>query len=410
MIQSKCGEKDPTRRGTKRGRLELADIFREYGDEYRTRHKVSAKQYSVMFDIEHCRTSELGYHVNACTECNHTEHAYNSCRNRHCPKCQGITQRKWVRSRLKNLLPIHYFHVVFTLTHKIFPISLYNKKIFYDLLFDCAAQTLLQFGKDPRHLGALIGFYGILHTWGGQLWQHPHLHFIVCGGGLNSKGQWVEPKYKGKFLFPVRAVSRVFRGKFIQGLKSAYYDGQLSFPDDYSYLKDSRQFESWIDTLVEQDWVVYTKKPFAGPEEIVRYIGRYTHRVAISNARLISMKDGRVCFNYKNYKKKGSKGYTWEKAWLSAEEFIRRFLMHVLPEKFHRIRHYGFLANGRCKEAVKKIRRQLTPCAFPVEDSSEGEFTGFQCPVCLKGMMISILAVTRFGTTVFRTNVALYCS
>lgn len=404
MVQERCIEKHTSRQGTKSYRLELSDIFREYGDEYRSWHKLSPKQHSVMFDIEHCRTSKLGYHVNACTECGHTEHAYNSCRNRHCPKCQGISQRKWVRSRLKNLLPIPYYHVVFTLTHKIFPISLYNQKVFYDLLFDCAAQTLLQFGKDPRHLGGLIGFYGILHTWGGQMWQHPHLHFIVSGGGLNSRGQWVEPKYKGRFLFPVRAVSKVFRGKFIQGLKSAYYDGQLTFPEDYSYLKDSRQFESWIDTLVEQDWVVYAKKPFAGPEKIVRYIGRYTHRVAISNARLISMKAGQVKFKYKNYRKK-----RWEEICLSAEEFIRRFLMHVLPEKFHRIRHYGFFANGKCKEAVRKIRKQLTPCAFSVEDSSEGEITRNKCQVCMKGIMIPMLAVTRFGTTVFRTNMALYC-
>ncbi len=405
MVQGQCIKKHSSRRGTRGGRLELADIFREYGDEYRSRHKLSPKQHSVMFDIEHCRTSKLGYHVNGCSECGHTEYAYNSCRNRHCPKCQGIFQRKWVRSRLKDLLPVPYYHVVFTLTHKIFPISLYNQKVFYDLLFDSAAQTLLLFGKDPRHLGALIGFYGILHTWGGQLWQHPHLHFIVSGGGLNSKGQWVEPKYKGRFLFPVRAVSRVFRGKFIQGLKSAYYDGKLTFPDDYNYLKDSRQFESWIDTLVEQEWVVYAKKPFAGPERIVRYIGRYTHRVAISNARLISMKSGHVKFKYKNYRKK-----SWEEICLSAEEFIRRFLMHVLPDKFHRIRHYGFLANGRCKEAVRKIRKQIAPRAFSVEYSSEEEIAGMKCPVCLKGIMIPMLAVTRFGTTVFRTNMALYCS
>jgi len=410
MDSAQCREKHSSSRGKKRPQLELADIFRKYGDEYRARHKLSPKQHSVMFDIENCRTSTLGYHVNVCSECDHTEHAYNSCRNRHCPKCQGVTQRKWVRARLANILPIPYYHVVFTLPHKIFPISLYNRKIFYDLLFDCAAQTLLQFGKDPRHLGALIGFYGILHTWGGQLWQHLHMHFIVSGGGLNSKGQWVEPKrYRGRFLFPVLALSKVFRGKFIQGLKTAFYDNQLTFPDDYVHLKDSRNFESWLDTLVAQDWVVYTKRPFAGPEEIVRYIGRYTHRVAISNARLISMKDGHVRFKYKNYRKKSSRGHRWEEMRLSAEEFIRRFLMHVLPEKFHRIRHYGFLANGRCREAIKKIRRQLADHAFPVENSDE-EFTGIKCPVCQKGIMISILAVTRFGTTVFRTNIALYCS
>lgn len=409
MVQVQCCEKDSPARKFKRPQLELADIFREYGTEYRAKHNLSPKQHSVMFDIEHCRTRALGYHVDVCTKCDYTEHSYNSCRNRHCPKCQGITQRKWVKARLKNILPIPYYHVVFTLPHKIFPVSLYNKRIFYDLLFDCAAQTLLLFGKDPKHLGALIGFYGVLHTWGGQLWQHLHTHFIVSGGGLDDNGQWVEPRCKGKFLFPVKAVSRVFRGKFIQGLKSAYYEDKLTFPDEYSHLKDPRLFEFWINELVTQDWVVYTKTPFAGPEEVVRYIGRYTHRVAISNARLISMKDGQVCFNYKNYKKKSSKGYTWEKACLSAEEFIRRFLMHILPEKFHRIRHYGFLANGRCKKAIEKIRKLLPPCALPITDSGQDELIGIKCPVCLKGIMVPIFVVTRFSTTVFRTNMALYC-
>lgn len=412
MVQAQCCEKYSSQRGTKRSRLELADIFREYGDEYRTRHKLSPKQHSVMFDIEHCRTSQMGYHVDVCTECGHTEYAHNSCRNRHCPKCQGIARRKWVRARLKDLLPIPYYHVVFTLPHKIFPISLYNKAIFYELLFESAAQTLLQFGKDPRHLGALIGFYGILHTWGGKLWQHLHLHFIVTGGGLNESGQWVEPKYKGKFLFPVCALSVVFRGKFIEALKAAYYRGKLIFPEEYTHLEDPVMFESWIDELVARDWVVYTKVPFAGPEEVVRYIGRYTHRVAISNARLISMDNGKVRFNYKNYKKKGSKGYTWEEACLSAEEFIRRFLMHILPEGFHRIRHYGFLANGRCKAAIKKIREFLVPAGeqTPDSDPEQEGFIEIKCPVCQKGIMIPILAVHRFGTTIFRTNRQIYFS
>ncbi|MEA3359248.1 MAG: IS91 family transposase [Thermodesulfobacteriota bacterium] len=389
------------------GPLEVADIFRQYGPEFRANHSLSKKQHSVMFDIERCRTAELGYHVDVCSECGYTEHAYNSCHNRHCPKCQGITQHKWVKARLNDILPIPYYHAVFTLPHKIFPISLYNKVIFCELLFECAAQTLLQFGKDPRHLGALIGFYGILHTWGGKLWQHLHLHFIVTDGGLDEKGKWVEPKYKGKFLFPVCALSQVFRGKFIEGLKSAYYKGKLMFPDEFSHLKEPQLFEAWIDELIARDWVVFTKPPFLSPEEVVKYIGRYTHRVAISNNRLISIKDGQVRFRYKNYKKKGFKGYSWEEMTLPAEEFIRRFLMHILPEGFHRIRHFGFLANGRCKTAVKKIREMLAPREHKPSDLKD--FAGIPCPVCKKGIMTPLLTVHRFGTLVFSAS-RLLCS
>ena len=352
----------------------------------------------MIFDIEHCRTSTFGYHVDICTECGYTEHSYNSCRNRHCPKCQGISQRKWVQARLKDLLHIPYYHVVFTLPHKVFPMSLYNKVIFYELLFEAASQTLLLFAKDPRHLGALIGFYGILHTWGGKLWQHLHLHFIVTGGGLDVKGQWVEPKYKARFLFPIRALSQVFRGKFIEGLKSAYYTEKVIFPDEFSHLEDPLLFEAWIDELIVRDWVVFTKPPFSSPEDVVKYIGRYTHRVAISNSRLISMEDGQVRFMYKNHKKKGSKGYSWEEAGLPAEEFIRRFLMHVLPEGFHRIRHYGFLANGRCKAAVKRIRELLAPRVHKPADLKGDDFTGIPCPICKKGIMTPVLAFDRFGT------------
>jgi hypothetical protein len=402
IIPVACRKERSSSKEPERTQLELADIFREYAPGYCANHSLSKKQHSVMFDIEHCRTSELGYHVDICTECGHTEHAHNSCRNRHCPKCQGIARRKWVRARLKDLLPIPYYHSVFTLPHKIFPISLYNKLIFYELLFESAAHTLLQFGKDPKHLGALIGFYGILHTWGGKLWQHLHLHFIVTGGGLNKSGQWMEPKYKGKFLFPVCALSEVFRGKFIEGLKAAYYNGKLVFPGEYSHLEEPRLFEAWIDELVARDWVVFSKPPFSTPEEVVKYIGRYTHKVAISNNRLISMEDGQVRFKYKNYKKKGSTGYSWEEASLSAEEFIRRFLIHVLPEGFHRIRHYGFLANGRCKAAVKKIRELLAPQQHrPNVDLNQEEFIGIKCPVCKKGIMTTVMAVHRFGIFVF---------
>ena len=316
-----------------RPKIELADIFKQYGEEYLRTHTLSPDQHKVMYDITHCRSKQLGYHLDVCDHhCGHKEIAFNSCRNRHCPKCQNRARSKWVQARLAQLLPIAYYHTVFTLPHKIFPLSLYNKEIFYELLFNSAAETLQDFAADPKHLGAKIGFYGILHTWGGALCQHLHVHFIVTGGGLNKEGQWVEPKYKDKFLFPVRALSKTFRGKFIEGLKKAYYDGKLTLPYGFGNLAEIDKFEQWIDRLVAKEWVVYCKPPFSGPEEVVRYIGRYTHRVAISNHRLLSLDHGKVYFLYKDYKDK--KEY-WRQTHLDAPEFIRRFMMHVLPSRFH---------------------------------------------------------------------------
>jgi len=375
-------------------KVELADIFRKYGEDFLRTNKLSPQQYKVMHAILHCRTKALGSHVDICDECGHIEIAYNSCRNRHCPKCQSIARRKWVQARLDDLLPISYFHTVFTLPHYIFPLSLYNKEIFYELLFNSAAQTLLDFGNDPKHLGAKIGFYGILHTWGGALWQHLHVHFIVTAGGLSGNGEWIEPKYKDKFLFPVRALSKTFRGKFVEGLKSAYYNGKLTLPDELSKLADADKFEKWIDQLVGRNWVVYSKPPFSGPEDVVRYIGRYTHRVAISNSRLISIDNGEIHFLYKDYKDK--KEY-WKETSLSACEFIRRFMMHVLPPQFHRIRHYGLLANGKSKINIKQIRQllasRLESSFESVEKKSKEEFEGITCPVCKKGHMIPILII-----------------
>jgi hypothetical protein len=288
--------------------------------------------------------------------------------------------------------------VVFTLPHKIFPASLYNKELIYALLFECAAKTLLQFGRDPRHLGALIGFYGILHSWGGKIWQHLHLHFIVTGGGLNEAGQWVEPKYKRRFLFPVCALSRVFRGKFIEKLKAAYYNGQLILPEGFNLLEDAEDFERWSDDLVARNWVVYTKPPFETPEKVVRYIGRYTHKLAISNNRLISLEDGHVRFKYRDYREMGR----WKEAVLSAEEFIRRFLMHVLPEGFHRIRHYGLLANGRCKAKVEQIRQLLSPGDNESDEvlQEHEDRQGKRCPACEKGILKTFFIVNRFGKVV----------
>ena len=381
---------------------EVADIFRLYGPDYRTDNKLSPKQHQVMFDIEHCRTSYFGYHVDICDACDYFDQSHNSCRNRHCPKCQGIARRIWVNARLDDLLPIPYYHVVFTLPHLINLFALYNKELIYNILFDCAAETLLRFGRDPKWLGAMIGFYGILHTWGGKLWQHLHLHFIVTGGGLSETGQWVSPKYKGKFLFPVFALSKVFRGKIIERLKAAYYDGNLSISSKLKHLEDSNRFERWIDDLVARNWVVFSKPPLKTPEKVVRYIGRYTHKVAISNSRILSKDKGCVRFNYKDYKDKGRIKETT----LSCTEFIRRFMMHVLPNGFHRIRHYGLFANGRCKVKVAQIRELLGPKNDDLLLSKNWlseDHAGIVCPVCKKGRLNPIMVIHRLGRVVLNT-------
>lgn len=382
---------------------EVADIFRRYGPDYRTDNKLPQKQHQVMFDIEHCRTSYFGYHVDICDACDYFDQSHNSCRNRHCPKCQGIARRIWVNARLENLLPIPYYHVVFTLPHLLNPLVGYNRELIYNMLFDCAAETLLQFGRDPKWLGALIGFYGILHTWGGKLWQHLHLHFIVPGGGLTEDNRWVEPKNKkGKFLFPVCAVSIVFRGKFIERLKAAYYDGNLSIPSKLKHLEDPNRFERWIDDLVARNWVVFSKPPFKTPEKVVRYIGRYTHKVAIGNHRILSIDKGIVRFQYKDYKDRGR----IKECKLRATEFIRRFLLHVLPDGFHRIRHYGLFANGRCKAKVAQIRELLgseNDTVLLTKDQLTEDHSGILCPVCKKGRLTPIMVAHRMGRVVLNT-------
>ncbi len=425
-------------------KIEVADIFRHYGQEYRKSHTLTKKQHAVMSAIEDCRTSELGFHVDVCNECRYTERAYNSCRDRHCPKCQGITRRKWVQRQLDDLLPIPYYHAVFTLPHKLNPLISYNKEFFYELLFDSASETLLQFGHDKRWLGALIGLFGILHTWGGKLWKHVHAHFIVTGGGLSPVGTWITPKHKGKFLFPVRALSEVFRGKFIEGLKAAYSQGELIIPDTMKHLNQPNSFEKWINILVDRDWVVYKKASFATPEEAVRglgyythktviddnrliqdnneqvgieqpgctstfaekvvgYIGKYSHRVAICNDHITSIDNGMIRFKFKNYRKKG----LWEETSLKADEFIRRFMMHVLPKGFHRIRHYGLLANGKRKTLIKQARELLTTGEEIKSLVQKQVIERPECPSCHKGRLITIVSVCQFGTTVFKSNLFL---
>ena len=378
---------------------EVGDIFRLYGQEYRATHSLTQKQRSVMFDIAHCRTSTFGYHVDRCEQCGYIDGAYNSCRNRHCPTCQGISQRKWVKARLEDLLPVPYYHVVFTLPHTLFPLSLYNKEVIYELLFDSASETLLSFGRDPRWLGGEIGFCGVLHSWGQRLLHHIHSHFIVPGGGLTKDGQWVEPKYSRKFLFPVHALSEVFRGKFIEALKKACYNGELVLPDELRYLEQDDDFQGWVDELVSQDWVVYCKPPFGGPEQVVRYLGKYTHRVAISNHRLISIDNGQIFFHYKDYK---DKRLIWKYMSLHVNDFIQRFLWHVLPEGFHKIRHYGFLANGKAKAKVAQIRELLRAKIISSTEESSKDNRGVICPVCKKGRLIPFFVIDRFGNIMFK--------
>ena len=376
---------------------EVADVMRLYGEDYRSSNGVTKKQQSVMHAIEGCRTSQFGYHVDQCDRCGHTDEQYNSCRDRHCPKCQGISRRKWVKARVHNILPVAYYHVVFTLPHLLHSILLYNRKLIYDLLFDCASKTLLRFGKDPKWLGGQIGFYGILHSWGQTLWQHAHIHFIVPAGALTEDGRWIEPRYKTKFLFPVHALSKVFRGKFVEGLKTSYYRGDLVIPEDAQHLRDTDQFEEFINRLVSKNWVVYCKPPFGNADKVIRYLGRYSHRVAISNRRIIEVENGRVCFRYKAYK--GNK-FTWKQMTLEAPEFIRRFLWHILPEGFHKIRHYGYLANGRCEVNLARIRNVLGANA-EVGTDLESDDNVLKCPECGKGFLRPIAFLNRYGRIVF---------
>ncbi len=406
MIQSPFTETRPVLRAdgshfsgkdagtSSRPEVELADIFRQHGSEYRKNHKLTKEQHTAVYAISNCRTAAYGFHADACGECGHTQTEYNSCRNRNCPKCQGISKRKWVASRLDELLPVCYHHAVFTLPAALSQLSTYNRVFIYDLLFEAASKTLLCFGNDPKWLGARIGFYGILHTWSQTLWTHVHLHFIVTAGGLTPEGEWKEPGHKGKFLFPVRALSAVFRGKFVEGLKKAYYAGELVFPDDKKYLENPSDFEQWVDRLVSKKWVVNSKPPFSGPEEVVRYIGRYTHRTAISNFRILSFEEGFVTFSYKDNKER-DKSKKWKEMILSAEEFMMRFLSHVLPSGYHRIRHYGFLANGRKNESLEKIRENL----HIVETGEAHGEDGFRavCPKCGVGIMRTFIVTDHEG-------------
>ena len=383
--------------------LEVADVFRRYGDVYRQEHagSVSSAQRRVMTAIETCRTAALGGHIEQCNTCGHQRIAYNSCANRHCPKCQSLARAAWIDHRLAELLEVPYFHVVFTIPDALAPIAVQNKRLVYGLLFRATADTLRTIAADPRHLGAEIGFFAVLHTWGQTLVAHPHLHCVIPGGGLSPDGtQWVS--CRPNFFLPVRVLSRLFRRLFLQGLQAAYDAGALRFVGNLEPLRDPLAWAQLLTTVRQTEWVVYAKRPFAGPQQVLEYVGRYTHRVAISNDRLLDMEGGHVRFTYKDYR--ADPQHAAKTMTLAAGEFIRRFLLHVLPRGFHRIRYYGFLGPrhrrtklARCQQllgspAPIKIPMAATPATPDYHDRMEA-LTGVSlrtCPACHHGEMIVI--------------------
>ena len=350
--------------------LEVADIFRAHGPAWRQQQAghLSLGQLKVMAAIEQCRTAALGGHALHCDACDHEEISYNSCRNRHCPKCQARAAQRWLEARQADLLPVEYYHVVFTLPEPISAIAYTNKAAIYRLLFDVAAETLTTIAADPKHLGAQIGATLVLHTWGSALTHHPHVHGIVPGGGISRDGErWVACR-RGFFL-PVRVLSRLFRRRFVEELEKLHHAGQLQFFGEHAGLTEASAFSRWLTPLRSCEWVMYAKRPFAGPEAVLAYLSRYTHRVAISNQRLLAMNDEGVSFRWKDYR---SKGRTRHKTMtLAPEEFMRRFLLHVLPSGFHRIRHYGLLANAGRRVNLARVRALLdVPPPEPVSDET----------------------------------------
>jgi hypothetical protein len=334
--------------------LELADIFRRHGEAYRQTHPLPVQHRRVMRAIETCRTAALGGHVEQCGHCQYTRISYNSCRNRHCPKCQSLARARWLESRQSELLPVEYFHVVFTVPEPIAELMNHNQKQLYDLLFRVTAQTLLTIARDHRHLGAEIGFFAILHTWGQNLHYHPHLHCVVPGGGLSiDHDRWIW--CRSGFFLPVRVLSRLFRRLFLEALENLFQQNLLRFFSKLEPLSAPAAFALFLAPLREAEWVVYAKPPFGGPRQVLQYLGRYTHRVAISNQRLLALQDDQVSFQWKDYRHQHqSKIMT-----LPPEEFIRRFLLHVLPPGFQRIRHFGFLANCHRKDKLAVCRQLL---------------------------------------------------
>jgi Putative transposase/Transposase zinc-binding domain len=369
--------------------LEVADLVRAAGDAFieRSRKWISWKHVKVLLAIARCRTAALGGHLDECTRCGHRAISFNSCRNRHCPKCQAGARDRWLAARRQELLPTRYVHVVFTLPRELAPLALQNKKVIYDLLFRASAETLLEVARDPKHLGAEIGFFSVLHTWSQKLELHPHVHCVIPAGGLSTDHtHWIKTRYA--FFLPVKVLSRIFRGKFVAALKRAFRDGQLQFHGDLAPLARPKTFSSWLRPLFRKDWVVYSKRPFGGPQHVLHYLGRYTHRVAISNHRLISFSDGTVTFRWRD-----SAHHNEQKLLpLALDEFLRRFLLHLLPEGFVRIRNFGFLAN--CKRAItlplcfQLLGPAVTPPTEQDRSGANNPSDLWRCPKCGGPMMI----------------------
>ena len=381
-----------------RPRLEVADILRRFGAAYQAEHEtsLSSAQRRVMRAITACRTAALGGHVEQCDACQHQRIAYNSCRNRHCPKCQSLARAQWIEKRQTELLDCPYFHVVFTLPEEIAAIAYQNKAVMYNILFAATAETLQTIAADPRHLGAEIGFFAVLHTWGQNLVHHPHLHCVVPGGGLSTDGQrWIG--CRDHFFLPVRVLSRFFRRRFLERLEKAYLAGELQFYSGLESLRERAAFYRYLEPVRKKEWVVYAKAPFAGPEQVLDYVGRYTHRVAISNNRLINIEEGKITFRWKDYRDESAQ----KTMTLLADEFIRRFLLHVLPPGLQRIRYYGLLGNRHRNQKLEQCRQLLQmPAPAAVEADEPRDYrdryealTGvslYRCPLCQRGRMLAL--------------------
>jgi hypothetical protein len=370
--------------------LEVADLIRSAGAAFieRNRRWIRWKHVKVLLAIARCRTAALGGHVDKCTRCGHRATiSYNSCRNRHCPKCQIAARNRWIAARQKELLPTRYVHVVFTLPAQLAPLTLQNKKFIYSLLLRASAETLLEVARDPRHLGAEIGFFSVLHTWSQKLSLHPHVHCVIPAGGLSpDHTRWI--KSRSRFFLSIQVLRRVFRGKFVAGLKQAFLDGQLSFHGDLALLLQPKTFAAWLRLLFRKDWVVYAKRPFGGPEYVLQYLGRYTHRVAISNHRLVSFAEGKVTFRWRD----SAHNNEQKLMTVSLDEFLRRFLLHLLPKGFVRIRNFGFLANRRRATLLPLCFHLLGATQEPQAEqdvsSASDSYDLWRCPKCGGPMVV----------------------
>jgi hypothetical protein len=374
--------------------LEVAEVFAHFGEQYRKRHKLPLQHRNAMFAIEHCRTSVMGGHVNACDRCGHKVISYNSCRNRHCPKCQGLNRLKWIDKLSGSLLPVRYFHIVFTLPSELNRLALVNQQCIYDMLFRAASETLLMLARDEKYLDAETGMVAVLHTWGQNMMDHPHLHVLVPAGGWSQTAQCWKPS-RTKFFIPVKVISAVFRGKFLAMLRQAYEEERLLFEGEIKLLKLKGNFKRLLNDLYAKDWVVYAKKPFRSAKHIINYLGRYTHRVAISNQRLLNITNNDVSFTWKDYRDRSRQKVMT----LSGEEFIRRFLLHILPKRFFKIRYYGIFASRKRKTALTQCKRAIGRACAKVKlkglswQQALKAATGFDvtvCPACKKGKMVTV--------------------